>query len=498
MRHSFQKDNRIVPLGIMLLTCIFFVYHFVLVRGSLDGLHMTAAPNTFFESSQHGNLDSDATANHAGEAVDEPVHNDIISPGSSTKPPLISLSPSHSPNGLTTDDVVLMFKTGATVLWKRVPIHMATTFSSHRINSDNLLLYSDYPETIGKWEFIDVLSNSSEQVRKSASFQLYLQQEDYESRQNYAELSNLPGDDSGPSGGWKLDKYKFLPMFQHAGRNKPNAKWYIFMEDDSYIFLPNLLRHLDKFNHKDPWYLGSLAWKHGDYFAHGGSGIALSRGAWEKSFGKDPRIVQKFEKFTEEHGCGDHVLGHALHEYGVEFGETTDDDRFRYGFNSEAHWSAWYERNNWCKPVYSWHHTHGKDVARYYEIEQSWDFEKGPLRYRDIYEALIAPYLHPRAEWWDNGASQYEIESGMAAHAEPPSSVKSTETWRSAWMSVDACEAACISWADCVQWASYDDRCKMDSRISLGSGIPEGDSRRQTSLPWVSGWLPRRLENWSC
>jgi hypothetical protein len=148
------------------------------------------------------------------------------------------------------------------------------------------------------------------------------------------------------------------------------------MEDDSYIFLPNLLRYLDKFNYKDPWYLGSLAWKYGDYFAYGGSGIVLSRGAWEKSFGKDLGIVQKFEKFAEEYGCGDYVVGHVLYEYGVEFGETADDDRFRYGFNSEAHWSVWYERNNWCKLVYSWHHTHGKDVARYYEIEQSWDFEK--------------------------------------------------------------------------------------------------------------------------
>jgi hypothetical protein len=86
--------------------------------------------------------------------------------------------------------------------------------------------------------------------------------------------------------------------------------------------------------------------------------------------------MEKFEEFTEEHGCGDHILGHVLHEYGVQFGETTDDDRFRYGFNPESHWSTWYEPANWCKPVYSWHHTHGKDVARFYDLEQSWDFEK--------------------------------------------------------------------------------------------------------------------------
>jgi hypothetical protein len=373
---QFYKDNRIVPLGIMLLTFFIFVYHFELGRQvPLGEIPAASAPNTFVVES----TDPKAAAKYADETVDQPIHHTIPSPVPSAKPPISTSTSSHSlhqAKGLTTDDVILMFKTGATVLWKRVPIHMATTFSPNRIDSKNIIIYSDYHETIGQWDIIDVLSNSSDKVRKSETFQPYLQQQDYEDRQNYAEMSNVPGDAAGPSGGWKLDKYKFLPIIEHAGRNKPSAKWYIFMEDDSYIFLPNLLRHLDQFDHKDPWYLGSLAWIHGDYFAHGGSGFALSRGAWEKSFGKDPKIVEKFEKFTEEHGCGDHILGHVLHEYGVQFGETTDDNRFRYGFNPESHWSTWYEPANWCKPVYSWHHTHSKDVARFYNLEQSWDFEK--------------------------------------------------------------------------------------------------------------------------
>lgn len=380
MQHAFYKDNRIVPLGIMLLTFIVFVYHFELDRqGPLGEIPAAAVPATFVVESSRQNdpvpyleylEDESKTVQHAA-----PSAVPSIIPGK----PRVSSSSSSSPHqqkGLTADDVVLMFKTGATVLWKRVPIHLATSLSPHRISPDNVLLYSDSPETIGSWEIIDVLENTTEKARNSETFQPYLQQEDYESRQNYAEMSNVPGDAAGPPGGWKLDKYKFLPIIQHAGLNKPDAKWYIFMEDDSYIFLPNLLPHLEKFDHHEPWYLGSLAWIHGDYFAHGGSGFALSRGAWEKSFGKDPRIVERFEKFTEAHGCGDHILGHVLKEYGVQFGETTDDSRFRYGFNPEAHWSTWYEPANWCKPVYSWHHTHGKDVARFYNLEQEWDFEK--------------------------------------------------------------------------------------------------------------------------
>lgn len=410
---QFYKDNRIVPLGIMLLTFFIFVYHFELGRQvPLGEIPAASVPNTFVVES----TDPQAAAHYADEPVDQPVHHTIPSPVPSAKPPISTSTSSHSlhqPKGLTTDDVILMFKTGATVLWKRVPIHMATTFSPNRIDSNNIIIYSDYHETIGQWDIIDVLSNSSDKVRTSETFQPYLQQQDYEARQNYAEMSNVPGDAAGPAGGWKLDKYKFLPIIEHAGRNKPNAKWYIFMEDDSYIFLPNLLRHLEKFDHKDPWYLGSLAWIHGDYFAHGGSGFALSRGAWEKSFGKDPKIVEKFEKFTEEHGCGDHILGHVLHEYGVQFGETTDDNRFRYGFNPESHWSTWYEPANWCKPVYSWHHTHSKDVARFYNLEQSWDFEK---------VSIIGLYFnHPQDRKANFSSGPFEIPRRLRGAGRPVS-----------------------------------------------------------------------------
>lgn len=523
MYRPFYRDNRVVPLGIMLLTFIIFVYHFELDRqGPLGEIPAVAVPDKLVIDTPRTHSEPVVDIVESADVViaEEVAHPAIPSAIPSSKPKSYTSSSGskslHLPKAISADDVVLMFKTGATVLWKRVPIHLSTSLSPNRINHDNVLIYSDYPEKIGDWEIIDVLENTTESVRNSETFQPYLQQEDYESRQNYAEISNMPGDSAGPPGGWKLDKYKFLPIVQHAGLNKPDAKWYIFMEDDSYIFLPNLLRHLERFDYREPWYLGSLAWIHGDYFAHGGSGFAISRGAWEKSFGKDPNIVEKFHAFTEEHGCGDHILGHVLKEYDVQFGETHDDSRFRYGFNPESHWSTWFEQANWCKPVYSWHHTHGKDVARFYNLEQSWDFEQvrnrliplkqagktnmkqGPLRFRDIFKALVAPYLRSRVEWWDNWSSKYEIRSNNAQDAQPPSSVKTTDVWRSAWKSVDSCEAACVSWAECVQWSFYEDRCKMDSMALLGSGIPEGDSRRQTTLPWVSGWLSQRVENWQC
>lgn len=500
MRKAFHKDNRRVPLGIMLLTVFVFLFHFRFRQpGPLDETEFV--PEKLAVEDGNVNTPVDYSVQHAevSSGVSAGVSAGVPSAVPLAVPSSVPTVPvEEQEESLTTDDVVLMLKTGATVLWKRLPIHLATSLAHDRVDPKNVLIYSDYPERIGSWEIIDVLANTPESARQSDTFQAYLQLEDYESRQNYAEISNMPGDAAGPPGGWKLDKHKFLPIIQHAGRNRPRAKWYVFMEDDSYIFLSNLVRHLDRFNYTDAWYLGSLAWIHGDYFAHGGSGFALSRAAWEQSFGRDPDIVERFESFTREHGCGDHILGHVLREYGVEFGETHGDSRFTYGFNPEPHWSTWYEPANWCKPVYSWHHTHSKDVARLYDLERSWDTQRGPLRYRDIFHKLVAPFLRHRAEWWDNGSSKHEVRSNNAAGLQPPSSVGSPEVWRNAWKSVDACEAACVAWGECVQWSFYEDRCKMDSMVRLGSGIPEGDSRRQTSLPWTSGWFKSRVEGWTC
>jgi hypothetical protein len=121
------------------------------------------------------------------------------------------------------------------------------------------------------------------------------------------------------------------------------------------------------------------------------------------------------------------------------------------------------------------------------------------MTYRDIYDALVAPYLRSRIDWWDNRSSRFQVTSGNAkADLYVPDTVKSKNAWLTSWQSAEDCEAACVSWTDCVQWSFYEDRCKMDDQITLGTGYPVGDFRRQTALMTTSGWLPKRLESWIC
>ncbi|KAE8408865.1 hypothetical protein BDV37DRAFT_237471 [Aspergillus pseudonomiae] len=509
-RVLFHRENRIVPLGIMIFVLFLFFYHLdlehndpVIVHGLPDlPQDLSSRQSPLKEESKQQPLPSAQPSPSAVPVAPLTPSSDEQEPSTRAQErPKPKQKPKKQPKQygqLSPDDVVLLFKTGASVLWRRLPIHLSTSFEPSRIPADNVIIYSDYPETIGSWQVIDVLENSTETVLKTDNYEPYRQQPDYEARQVYAEMANVEGDGNGPAGGWKLDKYKFLPLIQHAGRAKPDAKWYIYIEDDGYIFLPNLLLHLEKFSWQEPWYFGGLAWKHGDYFAHGGAGFVLSRGAWEQSFGLEEDMVTKYADFTEAHGCGDHVLGHVMQDYGINFGQIHGKSEYSWGFNPEPHWGGWFRRASWCYPLYSWHHTHSKDVARLYNFEQSWDFEKkGQMRYRDFFKAMIEPYMRRRVEWWDNQSSRYELRSDNVADAQPPEGV-SKQIWHGAWKSVDACEAACVAWEGCVQWTFYEDQCRMDENFMLGMGIPVGDLRRQTSLPRTSGWLPQRAEKWVC
>ncbi len=276
---------------------------------------------------------------------------------------------------LSPDDVLLIMRTGGTSLWKRLLIHLTTTLSKERINRDNIVIYSDLPEKIADFTVIDALANVTKATMDRPDFDIYRSQPEYAVNNVYAEAAGLAGDDYGPTGGWIIDKYKFLPIIQHAGANWPHAKWYVFMEDDAYLFLPNLLRHLSTLDWREPHYLGHYSAKSDVVFAHGGAGFALSRGAWDNSFGRNMHMAEEFEEYTADHCCGDQVLGRALNEYGVKFGENGGDEKFTWGFNPNVHWNFGFSRWNWCSPLMSWHKTHARDIARYYDLERSWDFE---------------------------------------------------------------------------------------------------------------------------
>lgn len=132
--------------------------------------------------------------------------------------------------------------------------------------------------------------------------------------------------------GWRGDKDKNLPAFHVLRTAFPNKKWYVLLDDDTYIFLENFARFiLQQGMDEEAVYTGKVfyisrcggferdgAWKANKteprgLFAHGGSGIVINGLAMERLF---PAIVQCMRDYTP---CwaGDMQLGLCLRRTGV-------------------------------------------------------------------------------------------------------------------------------------------------------------------------------------
>lgn len=276
-------------------------------------------------------------------------------------------------------DVLVILKTGATEPMDKIRAHVRTSLSCiphFAIFSDlEEDIHSDYNVSIRTH---DVLRNVNSTVQETnPDFDLYRRLR--QSGRAGLKSADYNSDPGGPFGkpdnvGWKLDKWKFLPMIGPALSLHPHAKWFVFMEADTYIFWSNLQHWLSRFDASQPYYLGNQMKIGDDIFAHGGSGFVLSNPAMQAAFRimQDPEQVTKWETFTASHWAGDCVFGKFLAEE----------------VNVGLHWShpmlqgdAFWEvdllgeqsgKDRWCFPAVSYHHITAQEVEDLWKFEREW------------------------------------------------------------------------------------------------------------------------------
>ena len=114
--------------------------------------------------------------------------------------------------------------------------------------------------------------------------------------------------------GWKGDKDKNLPAFHLMRKLHPDKKWYLLLDDDTYIFLENFAKYtLQQDVNDKPVYTGKVFYisKCGGFardgswiadnaqpkgtFAHGGSGIVLNQKAMDVLY---PRVKDCIREFS--------------------------------------------------------------------------------------------------------------------------------------------------------------------------------------------------------
>ncbi|KAJ6157586.1 hypothetical protein N7470_005178 [Penicillium chermesinum] len=278
------------------------------------------------------------------------------------------------------EDVLVVMKTGVTESRNKVPIHFSTTLRC----IPHFVIYSDFEEEIQGVKIHDALRTMDADVRdRVPDFNIYnrirklgrkgLEQDDFADEAN----SNI-GKPNNP--GWKLDKWKFLPMAQDALRYKPDAKWFVFMEADTYVSWPTVLAWLARFDARKPYYLGTETQIADVVFAHGGSGFVLSNPALAAASREYATRKAELHEYTDQHWAGDCVLGKVLLDAGVPL-------HFSWPILQNANLGELDEfnvdlyRQPWCFPAVAFHHLSSQD------IEDLWKFEQ--RRWHDVSERRI-------------------------------------------------------------------------------------------------------------
>lgn len=382
-----------------------------------------------------------------------------------------------------TDHIMLLIKTGAMTMWERLPTHMFTTLTQF----PNFALYSDAADSIAGYEVMDILARLDPELLASEQLGLYRHLRELRDTHSYLSLRAAAqryyyATKDANRHGWTIDKFKNLPMLLHAyqdTKEDPTIDWYVMMDDDTMFVAENLVRFLDTLDPSQPHYLGSAVAGLRHIFAHGGSGIVISRAAMEIAFGgpEAEQNVREYSSRAQHECCGDYMVAAYLEElHGIGLDYMLSDGRFQ----GEPMGGIQFGPNNWCQEIVSMHHIGAREMEMMWEYErvrqqalaQSGGADLRPLLYRDVYTDFVKPYFPKRPQSdWDNGAKDIELTWQADIEQNPNGDHHSA-----GWASLENCRGACEARDDCLMYRydPYRRYCGLGaSTIALGSLVGE-------------------------
>jgi len=378
------------------------------------------------------------------------------------------------------DNVLVLLKTGATELYQKLPTHFVTTFTC----VPNFMVFSDLEQTFADYPIHDAIAPISKHFREHhEDFELYRKIRQYQ--EEGQDMSKLKGD-----GGWNLDKWKFLPMLHTAFESAAdNIEWFILMEADTSVSWTNLLQWLKTMNPKEPYYLGAQNVIGDTTFAHGGSGVVISRKTADlvKAKRNDTGKLEydeKWEELTSTSCCGDEVIARAFMEVDVPLtpawpliqGETVS--------------SLDYKEEHWCTPAITWHHVTPIEVDAMFQFQNEWVDDHGwdtPYLFRDVFGHFISRHITVNRTSWNNMSQDKKIVSASLATNEDEDFYSLKQFEQASVESQEACAEACMQHNECMQWMYSPGRCY------LGEVIRFGKSDEREADHWTSGWVQERV-----
>lgn len=352
----------------------------------------------------------------------------------------------------------------------------------------------------------------------------------------------------------KLQKWRLLPAVLQSLVLRPNARWFMVVNTETYVSQHNLHLWLSSFNASEPQYRGGPLLLGSRLFGAIGAGIVLSSSAVkrlaetaakpipsESSSSSEASVspspirrypvryssesqtnhaserqthLGKWYLKTAQERWSDMVLATALEDSGIRL------NRSFPVLHSLNPWIQDWTENVWCRGKVTWGKMNGEmhktiaDMESKFLREVSWSnstvvgrkanakvnqsSQFDAMTYGDVFKKVLMPSLLSMQNLtaWNNFASDLAVYSREQSQREA----------KSAWDSAEMCEVACKLRDECVQWVWEPGRCGLGKSIKYGSAAPSSDER--VLFSWtgrregmVSGWNAQRMnklvEQWA-
>ncbi|PFH61706.1 hypothetical protein XA68_16506 [Ophiocordyceps unilateralis] len=157
----------------------------------------------------------------------------------------------------------------------------------------------------------------------------------------------------GRTHGWELDALKFISGLELAHTHMPHKKWYMILDDDTYLVRPSLELLLSHLNPAEAQYLGNVVGDYKGRFAHGGSAVLLSGEALRSLFRRADVVSRAYAESLDE-TWGDRLVATTLHKVGIYVKE-----RYAHHFSGETPELARLGGDRLCSPIVSFHGLRG-------------------------------------------------------------------------------------------------------------------------------------------
>jgi hypothetical protein len=266
------------------------------------------------------------------------------------------------------EDVLLVMKTGSSVIDKRLPIHFKTTFRC----TPDFLVFSDMAQDFHGLQIHDSLDELYKYVDMSnpdLAYYEYLKKSATQKPKGWLnswakEEEENKFETKESDAAWEMDKYKNIPILRKSYAMYPEKKWYLFVDADTSVMWTNILIWLAQMDPSKPIYTGSQNWIGDVEFAHGGSGYIVSQAAAKVLANEDEEKAKEHINFAAHECCGDMVIAHAFHDNNIALNGSWPNIQ---GSRPDT---LDYDNNKWCHAAMTFHHTTAEQTEKLWELDR--------------------------------------------------------------------------------------------------------------------------------